>query len=108
MINNNLEINKRVKYKPSKIGKVSLVIAIASLIVGLMTILLSVLSIIKGFVMLIVLILSHMVSMIAFIFVLVDVMRFNKINHIKDSIDNKMVLGLIIGIIIGFMWGRIF
>lgn len=102
-----LKQTERIKYKPSKAGKGALAVAIGSLAIGLIIVILSVLSIVNGFIMLIALILSHTIAIIAFVVLAADVIKFNKINHVNESSDSKMVLGLVIGIIIGFMWGKI-
>ncbi|SHO51889.1 hypothetical protein [Anaerocolumna xylanovorans] len=105
--NNSLKQTKKIKYKPSKIGKIALGAAIASLSAGLLSLILSALSIISGYFMLIVSIASYIIAMLATLFLIIDIARFNKIHNINENSDNKMMIGLVIGIAIGFMWGKI-
>jgi hypothetical protein len=95
------------KYKLSKAGKIALVIAIVSLSIEIITIILSLLSITSGFLPIIMCIISLISTMIFGIFLVADILKYNKLNNIKEGNDNKMVIGLIIGIIIGLTWGKL-
>lgn len=97
-----------LKYKPTKVGKIALIIAITSLIASLVTVILSILSIITGLFLLISCIITYPIAMIATLVLIRDIAKFNKVNNIKANSESKFVTGLIVGIIIGFMWGKIF
>lgn len=100
----------KVRYKPSKTGKIALYTIIASLSAGLLTLILNALTIVSGYFLLVVSIAAYIVAMVAMTFLMVDMIRFNKIHNINstnESSDNKMMIGMVIGIVIGFIWGKI-
>lgn len=105
--NKDLKRKGKIRYKPSKAGKIALGTIIASLSAGLLTLILSALTIVSGYFLLIVSIAAYLIAMVAITFLMIDMMRFNKIHNINENSDNKMVIGMVIGIVIGFIWGKI-
>lgn len=96
---------KRIKYKPSRTGKIAFGISISSISIGLLAIILTILNF--DFRMVIVCIVSNIVAMFAILVLYVDMIRFNKLNNLNEKSDRRMIIYLVLGIIIGFMWGKV-
>lgn len=76
--------DKKIKYKPSRTGKIALGISIGSLSIGLLSIILTLLKF--GFIMIVVCIASNIIAMFSFLVLYIDIIKFNKLtNHSNDS-----------------------
>ena len=99
---------KRNKYKPSRTGEISLGIAISSLSIGLLATTLNIMNIFKlGYISLGVSIAFIVVAMFATLVLYVDVIRFNKLNNLNENSNSNIIVYVLIGVIIGFMWGKL-
>lgn len=96
--------SKRVKYKPSKRGKIAWGVALVAQVVAVLIIWLSVF-LNFSFYGIVVAIASIMIAMFAYIVLFVDIIHFNKINNLEYN-DTSNALYLILGVIIGFMFGK--
>lgn len=69
----------KIKYKPSRIGKITLGISIGSLSIGLLSIILTLFKL--GFIMIIVCIASNIIAMFSLLVLFIDIIKFNKLNN---------------------------
>lgn len=97
--------DKKIKYKPSGTGKIALGISISSLLIGLLSIILTLFKF--GFIMIVVCIASNIIAMFSFLVLFIDIIKFNKLNNPNEKSDSNMIIYLVLGIIIGFIWGKI-
>lgn len=98
--------DKNRKYKPSKTGKIALGISIGSLSIGLLSVILTLFRFGFGFILIVVYIASNIIAMFSLLVLFVDIFKFKKINNLNDKSDSKMIIYLVLGIVIGFMWGK--
>jgi len=97
-----------IKYKPTKMGKISLIISIVSLCLGLLVLILSGLSILSAY-FIIVSLGFNLIAVISLVFFLCDFYRFKKIYNPNraSSFTKENALYLAIGIIIGIVYGKL-
>jgi len=97
-----------IKYKPTKKGKISLLIALVAFGVGILALLLSVLSIIPRYFILISVV-CYLIIMLLFIVLLIDRLRFKKNNKLNkiSSISEENIIYFILWITIGIIWCKI-
>lgn len=97
--------DKRIKYKPSRTGKIALGITIGSLSIALLSIILTLMNF--GFIMIVVCIAFNTIALFSIPVLFIDIIKFNKLNNPNEKSDSKMIIYIVLGIVIGFMWGKI-
>ncbi len=98
----------RIKYIPSKKGKISLLLAIMSLFTSILLLILNILSLLPGY-CIIFSIISTIISITACIFFLIDKLQFDKKYNLEAVHDNGSngIIYLLFGIIIALIFGRL-